>query len=195
VTKKVVDVDAFGRQKLVFRAVANREANVCVRLGVNHERLGTGLESTEHVDEVLGLYLCHLELVDDDDATFFGELGERGGECRSAHLSRRSVAPITGCGRVSATAAYVHRRSLGAVTCVAGTLLLVHLLAATGDRRAVLGAGSALAARCKLCSYDFVEEVLAHFHTEDFIGKIDCADLFAFQIEYVDGCHLITSRT
>src|SRR5690606_32278117 len=77
-----------------------------------------------------------------------------------AHAARRAVAEVLGLRRVRAATADEDRRADGAVTGAAGALLLVDLLARSGDGGALLGGLGAFPTRGELGHDHLLEEVL-----------------------------------
>ena len=142
----------------------------------------------------LVLISASVEAVDDEEAAFLAELRERARERLRADAARRLVAPVPGTRRVRLAAADVEGRADRAVTRAAGALLLVELLGAAADRRAVLGGARALPLRRELRLHDLVEEVLLDLGSEDFVREIDRADLLALHVEDVESCHLSLLR-
>jgi hypothetical protein len=90
---------------------------------------------------------------------------------------------------VGATTADEQRRADRTVTRAARALLLVDLLARTGDRSPFLAGLGALAPRGELGGNDLVEQVLLDLGAEYLVAEIELADLFPLQIEDVDFCH------
>src|SRR6185437_6754857 len=93
-----------------------------------------------------------------------------------ADAARGLVAPLTRARGVGLTAAHVHGRADRAVTRPAGALLLVELLGAAADRRAVLRCGRALALARQLGFHHLVEEVLLDLGPEDLVREVDRTD-------------------
>ena len=141
VAEQVVDVHALGRQELVRLAVADRELEASRSSPLSTTSVSLlRLQRAEGLEEALGLDLAEVEARRPRGAglpcrTSTSALVERAERAPGA----AAVAPVARARRVGPAAADVDGRADRAVTRAAGALLLVELLRAAADRRALLG--------------------------------------------------------
>src|ERR1700719_3256372 len=74
------------------------------------------------------------------------------------------------------------RRPDGADTCAPGALLFPELFARAADLALILGLVRTRAPPRQIMPHCFVQQILVYFGAEYIVGKIDLANLFAFEI-------------
>src|SRR3954468_7782161 len=191
VAQDVVDVRALDGQELVLLRVAHGLEEVLVVLHAQHQR-ALDAQLGEGADRLPGARLRRRPGVHHHQRLVEVALADGGADGRFPHLLGHVVLVIAHLGRHRLAAADPLRGADGALARAPGALLLVGLLAAAGDQRAVLHAHRSGPARGELRLDHLVEEVLgfrAEGRVYDGVGKIDGADLLLLEVDDVDGGH------
>src|SRR5216684_1817507 len=188
VAQDVVDVGALDGQELVLLGVADRLEEVLVVLHAQHQR-ALQAQLAEGVHRFLGGRLRRRPDVDHDQRLVGVALADGRPQRRLPHLLGHVVlvvAHLRGHRLAAADPLRVADRTLARAP---GALLLVRLLPAARDQRAVLHAHGAGPARGQLRLDHLVEEVLVDLRVDDLVGEVDGADLLLLEIDDVQSGH------
>src|SRR5579859_1552158 len=198
IAEQIVGMHFLGEHQLHAVKVAGTQGKCAARLLATLYQQGgaLGIELVEGCPIRLGLGVRHLQAFDHGQLAI-GQLGgQRGAQGAEQLLAGEGVIVATRLRSVHRAAVTPDRRTHRANAGAAGTLLLPQLLARTRDQLLVLGGGSTLPHRSPIVLHCFPQQGLVDlFWREDLVRQLQRAYCFSTEIDYINVCHLFSSRT